>query len=171
MQEITLPVRVLKALGVQDADRLRRQRRHEPAVPAGRPDGHRGPHQPHGRQPAHRAERRRPRPALPRHDPSLTTGAHRPRAEDGAEAGRRCHTGVYVGVAGPNLETRAEYRMLRTMGADVVGMSVVPEVIVAVHAGMKRPRHGHRHRHVPARCLKPANIADIIQTANEAERK
>lgn len=53
------------------------------------------------------------------------------------ELGITAYRGVFVAVAGPNLETRAEYRMLRGMGADVVGMSTVPEVIVAIHAGLK----------------------------------
>lgn len=81
----------------------------------------------------------------------------------------RAHKGVYVAVNGPNLETRAEYRMLRTWGADVVGMSTVPEVIAANHMGMSTfavsvvtdlcdPDH-----------LEPANVADIIATAMEAE--
>ncbi|HEY2856192.1 MAG TPA: purine-nucleoside phosphorylase [Gemmatimonadaceae bacterium] len=87
------------------------------------------------------------------------------------QRGIELREGVYVAVTGPNLETRAEYRFLRTMGADVVGMSTVPEVIVAVHAGMRvlglsivtdmcLPDH-----------LEPATVEKIIAVANGAEPK
>ncbi len=62
------------------------------------------------------------------------------------------HKGVFVAVTGPNLETRAEYRFLRAIGADVVGMSTVPEVLVAVHAGIARLGSFDHYRHVPAGC-------------------
>jgi len=89
----------------------------------------------------------------------------------GMKRGVRCHAGVYVAVAGPNLETRAEYRFLRTIGADVVGMSVVPEVLVAVHSGMKVLGLAVITDMCLPDALKPANIEDIIATANAAEPK
>ncbi|MGB7343729.1 MAG: purine-nucleoside phosphorylase [Pirellulaceae bacterium] len=81
------------------------------------------------------------------------------------------HKGVFVAVAGPNLETRAEYRFLRTIGADVVGMSTVPETIVAIHSGMKVVGLSVITDMCLADALKPANVNEIIRTANEAAPK
>lgn len=77
--------------------------------------------------------------------------------------------GVYVAVAGPNLETRAEYRMLRMMGADVVGMSTVPEVIVALHGGMRVMGVSIITDQCLPDALEPADITRIIATASAAE--
>jgi purine-nucleoside phosphorylase len=81
------------------------------------------------------------------------------------------HKGVYVGVTGPNLETRAEYRFLRMIGADVVGMSTVPEVIVAVHAGMRVLGLSIITDMCLPDALKPAKLEDILTTAATAEPK
>ena len=81
------------------------------------------------------------------------------------------HKGVYVAVTGPNLETRAEYRFLRTIGADVVGMSTVPEILVAVHSGMRALGLSIVTDMCFPDALKPADIEDIIATANAAELK
>jgi purine-nucleoside phosphorylase len=86
-----------------------------------------------------------------------------------AELGIRLREGVYVAVPGPNLETRAEYRMLRAMGADVVGMSTVPEVIVASHAGMRTVGISIITDQCLPDALEPANIERIIDTAKRAE--
>jgi len=77
--------------------------------------------------------------------------------------------GVYVAVAGPNLETRAEYRMLRGLGADVVGMSTVPEVIAAVHAGMRVLGVSIITDQCLPDALAPASVEQIIAVARTAE--
>jgi purine-nucleoside phosphorylase len=77
--------------------------------------------------------------------------------------------GVYVAVTGPNLETRAEYRMLRAAGADIVGMSTVPEVIVANHEGMRVLGLSIVTDQCLPDALEPAEIGRIIATAAEAE--
>ena len=79
--------------------------------------------------------------------------------------------GVYVAVAGPNLETRAEYRFLRTIGADVVGMSTIPEVIVAVHSNLNVLGLSVITDECLPDALKPVNIEEILKTAAEAEPK
>ena len=82
-----------------------------------------------------------------------------------------CHKGVFVAVPGPNLETRAEYRFLRGIGADVVGMSTVPEVIVGVHANMRVLGLSVITDMCLPDALEPASLPEIIAVANTAEKK
>ena len=88
-----------------------------------------------------------------------------------AEQGTAVREGVYVAVAGPNLETRAEYRMLREMGADVVGMSTVPEVLVAVHGGLRVLGISIITDMCIPETLEPASLEKILGVAGEAEPK
>jgi purine-nucleoside phosphorylase len=99
------------------------------------------------------------------YDPELRTLARK----TALELGIVLREGVYVAVAGPNLETRAEYRMLRAMGADVVGMSTVPEVIVAGHQGMRTLGISIITDQCLPDALEPADIGRIIATAGQAE--
>jgi purine-nucleoside phosphorylase len=87
------------------------------------------------------------------------------------EQGIAAQRGVYVGLVGPNLETRAEYRYLRTIGADVVGMSTVHEVLVAVHAGMKVLGFSIVTDMCLADALEPVKIEEILEVAGAAEGK
>ena len=95
--------------------------------------------------------------------------------EKGLEIARRqnfvAHRGVTVAVTGPNLETRAEYRFLRAIGADVVGMSTVPEAIVAVHCGLRTFGLAVVTDMCFPDALEPANVEQIIAVANSAEPK
>jgi purine-nucleoside phosphorylase len=89
--------------------------------------------------------------------------------DEALDAGIPLRRGVYVAVAGPNLETRAEYRMLRALGADVVGMSTVPEVIAARHMGMRVLGLSIVTDQCLPDALEEADVASIIATAMEAE--
>jgi purine-nucleoside phosphorylase len=99
------------------------------------------------------------------YDPALGALARRVAAEKGIAM----REGVYVAVVGPNLETRAEYRFLRAIGADVVGMSTVPETIVAVHAGMRVLGLSIITDMCVPDALEPATVEKIIAVANRAE--
>jgi purine-nucleoside phosphorylase len=82
-----------------------------------------------------------------------------------------CHKGVYVSVTGPNLETRAEYRFLRIIGGDAVGMSTVPEVIVANHMSLPVFAISVLTDEGFPETLKPVSIDEILEVATTAEPK
>ena len=83
----------------------------------------------------------------------------------------KLHQGVYASVVGPQLETRAEYRMLKTIGADAVGMSTVPEIIVANHLGLKAAAVSVLTDECDPDNLNPVDIQEIIAMAGQAEPK
>jgi purine-nucleoside phosphorylase len=170
LQQITLPVRLMKALGcevlivsnacggmnpqwakgdlmlIEDHINLMGD---NPLI--GKNDDRRGPRFPDMCEP---------------YDRKLLTMAQRITREEKIT----CQKGVFVAVPGPNLETRAEYRWLRAMGADVVGMSTVPEVIVAVHCGLRTLGISVITDVCLPDCLEPVKLEEIIATANAAEK-
>lgn len=81
----------------------------------------------------------------------------------------KLHKGVYASVVGPQLETKAEYRMLKIIGSDAVGMSTVPEIIVANHLKLKVAAVSVLTDECDPDNLEPVNIADIIENATKAE--
>lgn len=99
------------------------------------------------------------------YDPSLRRLALQVASEQGIELPQ----GVYAAVAGPNLETRAEYRFLRQIGSDVVGMSMVPEVIVARHSGLRVMAVVVVSDSCIPEELKPASVEELLRVAAETE--
>ncbi len=85
------------------------------------------------------------------------------------QRGIRLQRGVYVACTGPRLETRAEYRFMRAIGADAVGMSTVPEVIVAVHAGLKVLGFSAITDECFPDALEAADVTAIVATAKRIE--
>jgi purine-nucleoside phosphorylase len=171
MQQITFPVRVMKALGIKhlfvsnaagslnpdfkkgDLMIINDHINLQPESPLrGRNDSEMGPRFPDMSEPYN-------------HDLIQ-------QALSIAEAeGISCKQGVYVSVTGPNLETRAEYKYLRIIGGDAVGMSTVPEVIVANHMALPVFAISVLTDEGFPEVLKPVRIEDILETAREAEPK
>ncbi len=83
----------------------------------------------------------------------------------------KLHEGVYISVLGPNLETKAEYRFLRTIGADVVGMSTTPEVIVARHMDLRVMAIGVITDECFPETIQPVTLEEVVEAAGIAEPK
>ncbi|MDQ8054122.1 MAG: purine-nucleoside phosphorylase [Pedobacter sp.] len=171
MQQITFPIRVLKALGIDylfvsnaagslnpafkkgDLMIINDHINLQPESPLrGINDSDLGPRFPDMSQPYHRE--------LLQKAMSIAK-----------DKGINCHQGVYVAVTGPNLETRAEYKYLRIIGGDAVGMSTVPEVIVANHAGLPVFAISVLTDEGFSEELQPVSLEEIIATATAAEPK
>jgi purine-nucleoside phosphorylase len=107
--------------------------------------------------------------------PDMSEPYNKKMIEAGMEIARKnnitCHKGVYVAVNGPNLETRAEYRFLRTIGADAVGMSTVPEVIVANHMSLPVFAISVLTDEGFPDTLQKVSLESILKAAMEAEPK
>ena len=108
-------------------------------------------------------------PRFPDMSEPYDRGLQRVAMEEALELGIRLNRGVYVAVTGPNLETRAEYRFMRAIGADAVGMSTVPEVIVARHMAMRVLGLSIITDQCLPDALEEADIEAIIATAATAE--
>lgn len=137
MKEVTLPIRVMKSLGIENLIVSNASGGLHPDYKVGelmviKDHIDLFPENPLRGQNMDEFGLRFPDMSAP-YDPLLIQKA----MEFATTNGIKAHSGVYAGVQGPNLETRAEYEYLRTIGADAVGMSTVPEVIVAVHCSLK----------------------------------
>ena len=138
LRTVTFGVRALAAFGVRTLILTNAAGGINLTVQAGHADADGRSHQPARQQPAGRPERGSVRPALSRHDRGLLASGSATIAVEAASAlGQPLARGVYVAVHGPSYETPAEIRFLRTIGADAVGMSTVPEAIVARHMGLE----------------------------------
>jgi purine-nucleoside phosphorylase len=165
MTEVTFPVRVLKALGIETlivTNAAGGMNPHHDLADLVVIEDHinlMGDNPLRGRN-DDRLGPRFPDMCYP-YDPALMKLA----VDTALEMGIPCRKGVFVAVAGPNLETRAEYRFLRGIGADLVGMSTVPEVIVAAHTGLKVLAFSVVTDLCLPDALQPAVIAHILETA------
>lgn len=171
MQEITFPVRVMKALGIKQLLLSNAAGGMNPAFKKGELvllDDHINlqPENPLRGLNSPVFGPRFPDMSQP-YDPVLSDLLQK----EAASKGLTLHKGVYVSVTGPNLETRAEYRFLRMIGADVVGMSTVPEVIVANQLQLPCAAISVVTDECDPDHLKPVSLEEIIAVAGTADKK
>jgi|SRR5688572_27287555 purine-nucleoside phosphorylase len=171
MQKITLPVRVMKALGVKyllisnaSGNMNLNWKKGELMLV----DDHINLQPDNPLRGAHHDELG---PRFPDMSQPYSKMLNKKLVEIARAKGINLNVGVYACVSGPNLETRAEYRYLRRIGADVVGMSTVPEVIVANHANLPCCAISVLTDDCDPDNLQPANIDEIISVAGKAENK
>jgi purine-nucleoside phosphorylase len=169
MRQVTFPVRVMKALGCEALIVMNAVGSMNPLIPRGSlvlvadhvnmmgDNPLIGPN-------SEALGPRFPDMSMP-YDPALREIAR----QVALESKLKLHEGVMVAVAGPNLETRAEYRMFQRLGIDIVTMSTVPEVLVAVHAGIRAIAISTVTDECLPDALKPAEISEIIAAAQAAE--
>jgi purine-nucleoside phosphorylase len=110
-------------------------------------------------------------PRFPDMSEPYDTGLRELAERTALEQGIKLQQGVYVAVVGPNLETRAEYRFLRFIGADVVGMSTVPETLVARHMGLRVMAISVVTDECFPEALEPVSLEDVLAAAARAEPK
>ncbi|WP_445664179.1 purine-nucleoside phosphorylase [Fodinibius sp. AD559] len=108
-------------------------------------------------------------PRFPDMSDPYTEGLREVAEKVALEKGIKMHEGVYLALSGPTMETKAEYRFLRNIGADVVGMSTVPEVIAAVHMGMDVLGVSVITDECFPDALEPVDIEKVLEAAGEAE--
>jgi len=171
MQQVTFPVRVMKRLGVRTLLLSNASGSMNPAFGKGSLvvlDDHLNL-QPVNPLVGRNYDELGPRfPDMSRpYDPALNRKLH----EIAGRLGLQLGEGVYAAVTGPNLETRAEYRYLRTIGADLVGMSTVPEVIVANHMGLPCAAVSVVTDECDPNNLQPVSLPEIIAVAATADAK
>jgi purine-nucleoside phosphorylase len=169
MQQIVFPVRILKMLGIHTLMISNAAGSMNPEFKKGDLmiiDDHIGMQ---GDNPLRGAHDKQFGPRFPDMSRPYDPGLIQLAARLAKESNIQVHTGVYVAVSGPQLETRAEYRFLRMIGADVVGMSTVPEVMAAHQMGIRTFAVSVITDECDPDHLKPVSIDEIIATAQKAE--
>lgn len=171
MQQVTLPVRVMKAIGVRQLLLSNAAGGMNPGYKAGDLVLVRDHINMQSDNPLRGLNSDSYGPRFPDMSAPYDIGLSHAIVSAAARLGLTLHSGVYVAVNGPNLETRAEYRMLKMMGADMVGMSTVPEVIVANQVGLPCAAVSVITDECDPDHLQPVDLARIIAVAREADTR